>query len=340
MVGAGASSFSANTPLDFMPNCIFNTMTGTQGCGFTSTVVTAMTAPICSAYPEFRWPYTATGEPSLDGHIPPTINQASCVAPYSDGFAATFGGQGSDGSITTLSYSAPQFPYSITETYPDINIALAGSQVIFTRSQDYFDPIISKLPTLSVVISYPGGKESGYTNQVGAYPIGSSIVYDTGIVGDTTFFHYKLQTYNNSGGVVIFSKSQTSTFLMQPQFCNVPSNVTSYDCEFSGVCQNGYCTVQLIVAPFNITPGFSVSTQLNIPYTCPQCGPAGENTTNTVDQVGRGCFLVCWNFSGIGGFLGALLEWGIVIFLVVGGVVLLGEFVTIILRLNKITKLS
>jgi len=314
------STMAKNPPATSSTNLYFTDDT-TAGCGLAPTNIRAETKLKCSFYPEYRWQYTPEGTPSTVGMIPPTIVSSSCQAPKSDGCWASLGiGLGQkDGMVQTLIYSGNLPPTSnavddvyagLTYTYmPDDNVKITQSE--FYGSGDYINvPILSvKLESKNVITENSAGYAT-YLDVKSAY-------YVSGDVNDDVTFI--LNANYVAPGVIALTNTQTGSSNMDSQYCYIADG---FNCTLYATCTDTPCVVAINAMDTNTSLNTYIIATFNVPEACRDCNQGSQSSQNDVSEVGVGCFLICWNFSGLGGFIGALVEWAIIIFIILIGLML------------------
>jgi hypothetical protein len=287
----------------------------TVGCGLNPINVRALTSLSCSAYPEFRWPYTISGTPTLNGLIPPSIVSGTCIAPTSDGLT----GDTSQGYIESIVWSGklPPEGNNLQEIYASVSVVNTGGYVSVTEDEFYQSGTFISSPMLSAVFTttYPVKEES---TSYATYLDVIDITYVTGYVNnDVTFI---CNAIYESPGIIAILGTENGNSKTENQFCYISSNS---NCSFFTQCNDSPCTVIFSASYTNTTINGQFSKSFIIPSECNDCNKGGPTTQNNYDDIGQGCFLFCWNFSGIGGFFGALFEWGIIIFIIMIGLTIL-----------------
>jgi hypothetical protein len=294
----------------------------TPGCGLSPTNVRSINPIACSSYPEYRWPYSASGTPSTNGMIPPTIVEGTCVAPMSDGCWASFGsGNGqSNGYVSTLTWQGTTPPAS--NDIFDIYTTLTSSKnsdgtVTIYDHEEAGDNIYVGSPSIQITIKSKSPLNEDdptmatYINLIDA-------TYVTGYVNNIVSVILSVEFVDP--GVITFQNSKTGSSSMYSQNCYISH---SFNCSVSVECYDTPCVVLFNAKYINSTINGYMFKALNIPEECYNCNSGGSTESNTYDPVGSGCFLFCCNFSGIGGFFGALVEWAIICFIFIFGLFLL-----------------
>jgi len=314
-------SFPATTspgpPATSATNLYFTDDTA-PGCALTPTNIRAETKLKCSFYPEYRWQYTEAGTPQTVGMIPPTIIQSSCNAPVSDGCWASLGigiGQ-QDGTVQTLIFSGnmPPNTNSVDQIYDNLEIEYMQADVIrFTQSEFYGSGNYINSPFLNIEIESKNvitEESAGYATYLNI----QTASYVTGDVNDAVTFILKASY--QQGGVIAFANTQTGSSNMDQQYCFIDTN---FNCTLFAICTDTPCTITINAVDTNTSINTYLVAVFNVPEACRDCNQGSQTSQQDVDKVGEGCFLICWNFSGLGGFIGALVEWAIIIFVILIG---------------------
>jgi len=288
------------------------------GCLVSPTNVRLETKLKCSFYPEYRWSYTLQGTPQTTGMIPPTIVQSSCISPMSDGCWASLGsnlGQ-SDGTVQTLIFTGnmPPNTNSIDDVYPSVSYTVdAANKITISSSEFYGSGSYINVPSLNIQIN----SRNPVTESSAGYATYLNILSAAYVVGDVNDdVTFTLSANYGSAGVIGFTQTQTGSSMMNDQFCYIDKD---YNCTLYALCTDTPCSIAINAMDTNTSLNTYIVAVFNVPEACRDCNQGGQTSQRDIDEIGQGCFLICWNFSGFGGFLGALIEWAVIVFVLLIG---------------------